>query len=147
MVCLAAINQSGFARNAETTYDRYSTHAARKTTSTCRYVPRSTSTHTRIAASGTAIYLLTWKICMEAATPANSATTLDKSTKKPQIMTKNVGRNPNSSRIKSERPFPVTTPMRAHISSVTYSAMVMGINDHSSAYPYCAPDCVYTEMP
>ena len=34
-------------------------------------------------------------------------------------MTKKVERNPNSSRIRSERPLPVTTPMRAHISSLT----------------------------
>lgn len=52
---------------------------------------------------------------------------------KPVIMTKNVGRNPNSSRIRSDSPLPVTTPMRAHISSVTYNAMVIGISDHSSA--------------
>ena len=70
---------------------------------------------------------------MDAATPANSATTLARSTKKPVIITKNVGRKPNSSRIRSDNPLPVMTPMRAHISSVTYSAMVMGISDHSKA--------------
>ena len=70
---------------------------------------------------------------MAAATPANSATTFARSTKKPVTITKNVGRKPNSSRIKSESPLPVMTPRRAHISSVTYSAMVMGISDHSNA--------------
>ncbi len=79
------------------------------------------------------------KISMEAATPANSATVLPKSTTSAAIITKKVERNPNSSRIKSESPFPVTTPMRAHISSLTYSAMVIGISAHSSVYPYCAP--------
>ena len=44
-------------------------------------------------------------------------------------------------------PLPVITPIRAHISSVTYSAIVMGISDHSKAYPYCAPACVYVEIP
>src|SRR6266404_848910 len=122
-------------------------HANRKMTSTWRYVPFSTSAQTSAAAMGTAMYLLTPKICMEAATPANSATTLARSTKKPVTITKNVGRNPNSSRIKSDNPLPVMTPMRAHISSVTYSAMVIGISDHSSAYPYFAPACVYTEIP
>ena len=107
--------------------------AKRKITSTCRYVPRITRTQTRIAAIGTATYLLTPKICIAAATPANSATTFAKSTKKPAIITKNVERNPNSSRIRSESPLPVTTPIRAHISSVTYSAIVMGMSDHSRA--------------
>src|ERR1700732_3694605 len=87
------------------------------------------------------------KICIEAATPANSAATFPISTMSPATITKNVGRNPNSSRIKSDRPLPVTTPIRAHISSVTYNAIVMGISDHNSAYPYCAPACVYTEIP
>ena len=72
-----------------------------------------------IAAIGTAMYLLTWKICIAAATPANSATTFARSTKNPVIITKKVDRNPNSSRMRSESPFPVTTAMRAHISSVT----------------------------
>src|SRR6266481_6452148 len=97
---------------AENTYDKYKTHANKKMTST---------------------YLLTPKICMDAATPANSATTFARSTKKPVIITKNVGRNPNSSRMRSDRPFPVTTPIRAHISSVTYSAMFMGMRDQCSA--------------
>ena len=79
------------------------------------------------------MYLLTWNISIAAAIPANSATTLAKSTKNPVIMTKNVGRNPNSSRIRSDKPLPVTTPIRAHISPVTYNAMVMGISDHNNA--------------
>ena len=70
-------------------------------------------------ASGTEINLLTPKICMDAATPANSATVLPKSTANAATITKKVERKPNSSRIRSERPLPVTTPMRAHISSET----------------------------
>ena len=52
-----------------------------------------------------------------------------------------VSRRPNSSRIRSLRPLPVTTPMREHISCTTISAIVMGIMVHSSEYPYCAPAC------
>src|ERR1700721_2195365 len=71
----------------------------------------------------------TGKLSKDGATPANSAPTFAKSTKKPVTITKNVGRKPNSSRIRSDRPLPVMTPMRAHISSVTYKAMVMGMSD------------------
>ena len=78
------------------------------------------------------MYRLIPKISTAEATPANSATTFPRSTRKPATITKNVGRKPNSSRIRSESPLPVTTAMRAHISSVTYSAMVMGISDHKS---------------
>ncbi len=47
-------------------------------------------------------------------------------------MVMNVARNPNSSRIRSDRPLPVTAPMRAAISCTTMSAMVVGISVHSS---------------
>lgn len=82
---------------------------------------------------GTEMYFVTPKISIDAATPANSATVFAMSTTRPASITKNVDRKPNSSRIKSESPFPVTTPMRAHISSLTYSAMAIGISDHSMA--------------
>ena len=39
-------------------------------------------------------------------------------------------RRPNSSRIRSLRPLPVTAPMRAHISCTTIRAMVIGIMVH-----------------
>src|ERR1700685_4138134 len=87
---------------------------------------------TAIAANGTETYRLTCITSEASATPENSATVLNRSTNNAATITKNVDRNPNSSRIRSERPLPVTTPMRAHISSLTYSAIVMGIKDHRS---------------
>src|SRR5580658_7624926 len=93
------------------------------------------------------MYLLTPITCDASATPENSATVLNKSTKRAATITKKVERKPNSSRIRSERPLPVMTPMRPHISSLTYSAMVMGISDHSSVYPKCAPAWVYVLIP
>ena len=36
---------------------------------------------------------------------------------------------------------PVTAPIREHISSETYSAMVIGISDHNTVLPNLAPDC------
>ena len=50
------------------------------------------------------------------ATPANSATTLPKFVMTSVTMMMNVRRNPNSSRMRSLSPLPVTAPMRAHIS-------------------------------
>ena len=47
-------------------------------------------------------------------------------------MVMNVARSPNSSRIRSESPLPVTAPMRAAISCTTISAMVVGISVQSS---------------
>ena len=61
------------------------------------------------------------------ATPANSAMMLPKFVKTSAIMSKNVTRSPNSSRIRSLSPLPVTAPMRADISCTTTSAIVMGI--------------------
>ena len=58
------------------------------------------------------MYLLMRKISIDEATPANSATVFPKSTASAASITKNVDRNPNSSRIESESPLPVTTPMR-----------------------------------
>ena len=81
---------------------------------------------------GTLMYLLTWKSCMLPAMPENSVTTLPKFTTTSRIMMTNVMRRPNSSRIRSLRPLPVTTPMRAHISCTTISASVIGIIVHSS---------------
>ena len=66
------------------------------------------------------------------AMPVNSVMTLVKLTITSRIITINVIRSPNSSRIRSLRPLPVTTPMRAHISCTTISASVIGIMVHSS---------------
>ncbi len=66
------------------------------------------------------------------ATPANSATTLPKLVTTSASISQNVTRNPNSSRIRSLSPLPVTAPMRDAISCTTTSAMVIGIIVHSS---------------
>src|SRR5215472_18781402 len=60
---------------------------------------------------------------------------------------KNVVRRPNSSRIRSCKPFPVTAPMREHISCVTISKSVIGSNVHSGKYPQRAPACEYVRIP
>ena len=39
------------------------------------------------------------------------------------------------------------TPIRAHISIVTYNAIVIGTSDHSIVYPYADPACVYVAIP
>ena len=64
--------------------------------------------------------------------PENSATTLPKFTITSRIIIKNVIRSPNSSRIRSLSPLPVTAPIRAHISCTTISASVIGIIVQSS---------------
>ena len=64
--------------------------------------------------------------------PANSATTLPKLVMTSASITRNVRRKPNSSRMRSLRPLPVTVPMRDAISWTTTSAIVMGIIVQSS---------------
>ena len=66
------------------------------------------------------------------ATPANSAITLPKFVTTSASIRKNVTRKPNSSRMRSLSPLPVTAPIRAAISCTTTSAMVVGIIAHSS---------------
>ena len=66
------------------------------------------------------------------ATPANSATTLPKLVTTSASIRKNVTRKPNSSRIRSLSPLPVTAPIRDAISCTTTSAIVIGIIVHSS---------------
>ena len=61
------------------------------------------------------------------ATPANSAITLPKFVTTSAIIRKNVTRKPNSSRMRSLSPLPVTAPIRAAISCTTTSATVIGI--------------------
>ena len=64
--------------------------------------------------------------------PANSATTLPKFVTMSVTMTMNVSRNPNSSRMRSLSPLPVTAPSRDAISCTTMSAIVIGIIVQSS---------------
>src|SRR5689334_12689507 len=79
--------------------------------------------------------------------PANSVTTFPKLTMIRPIIMKKVTRNPNSSRIRSLRPLPVTAPIRAAISWITMSATVTGISVHNSVWPNCAPAAEYVKMP
>ena len=60
---------------------------------------------------------------------------------------RNVIRRPNSSRIRSDSPFPVTAPMREHISCVMTSSRVIGSSVQSGRYPNCAPAAEYVKMP
>jgi hypothetical protein len=88
---------------------------------------------------GTEIYLLTPNGCMLLATPANSESTSQKLHTTSAAITKNVMRNPYSSRISSLRPLPVTTPMRAAISWAKVRATATGIMVQSSECPNWAP--------
>src|SRR6266478_7065207 len=115
----------------------------RKIRSTHFAVPAITMAHTSTAASGTDMNRLTPNVSLAQNTPVNSAITLPRLTTSTTAISKNVTRKPNSSRIKSERPLPVTAPMREHISSDTYSTIVIGISDQSTVLPYLAPACAY----
>ena len=68
------------------------------------------------------MYLLTPKISMLAATPANSLTVLARLANRKMPMISAVRRTPRLSRIRSARPLPVTTPSRALISCTMISA-------------------------
>ena len=94
-------------------------------------MPFTTSTQTSAATAGTEIQRGTPKISSDPATPANSATVLPRLAITSASMTKKVVFTPKRSRIRSERPFPVTTPIRAVISCTRMSAKVMGISVHS----------------
>ena len=58
-----------------------------------------------------------------------------------------VGRTPNRSRIRSDRPCPVTTPRRAAISWTIASTTIVIGNSHSSENPLWAPMTLYVVMP
>ena len=62
------------------------------------------------------MYLLTWNNPSDSATPAKSAIMFVRFASISKTMMTNVVRRPNSSRIRSESPLPVTAPMREHIS-------------------------------
>ena len=62
----------------------------------------------------------------ELAIPANSDMTFVRFTTTSSAIMRNVIRRPNSSRIRSESPFPVTAPMREHISCVMIRSTVIG---------------------
>ena len=95
----------------------------------------TTIDQTRTAAAGTDTYLLTPNISMLAATPANSAVVVQRlAIMKPRRRT-TVGLTPKRSRMRSARPLPVTTPIRAHISCTTNRAKVMGMRSQRREYP------------
>ena len=58
--------------------------------------------------------------------PANSAMMLVRFVSTSTAISRNVVRSPNSSRMRSDRPLPVTAPMREFISCVTTSSTVIG---------------------
>ena len=78
------------------------------------------------------MYLETPKSSKLLATPANSLTMLKKFVANKAAIRKNVARNPNSSRIRSLNPLPVTAPILDDISCTITSATVMGIIVHNS---------------
>jgi len=95
-------------------------------------VPRTTSTQTSAADTGTTMYLDQPNSSRLLAIPANSPTTLPKLVTTSVTITMKVRRKPNSSRMRSLSPLPVTAPIREAISWTTTSAIVIGIMVHSS---------------
>ena len=95
-------------------------------------MPCTTSAHTKNAASGTTMNFEMPNSSRLLATPANSATMLPKLVTTSASIRKKVTRKPNSSRMRSLSPLPVTAPMRDDISCTTTSAMVVGIMIQSS---------------
>ena len=99
------------------------------------------------ATIGTVTKRGTPKISSAAAAPANSATTFDPLAMSRTTMAKSVQRMPNSSRIRSPRPWPVTAPMRAAISRTTTSITVVIGRIHNIRRPVSAPSTLYVAMP
>ncbi len=109
-------------------------------------------TYTNSAAAGTRTNFVSsgtycWNTGEAYATPANSAAVLPRSARTNSSSTTVVTLTPKFSRIRSARPFPVTAPIRAHISCVTISASVTGISSQSIEYPNCAPAIEYVWIP
>ena len=67
--------------------------------------------------------------------PANSAATLIPFATRSASIATIVQRTPKRSRMRSERPFPVTAPMRAHISWMTARPAVEMSRSQRRAYP------------
>ena len=91
-----------------------------------------TSHQTKAAPIGTETQRGTRTISSAVASPANSAIVLPRLVTSSSIIRYTVALTPNSSRIRSARPLPVTTPRREHISCTTNSAIATGITVHSS---------------
>jgi predicted secreted protein len=92
----------------------------------------TTRNQTAAAAMGTDTYLLTRNSSSALATPAKLAMTLVRFARTSSAMSAKVMRSPNSSRMRSDRPLPVTAPIRAFISCVTTSRSAMGGSVHRS---------------
>jgi hypothetical protein len=90
-------------------------------------VPLATRNHTPIAEIGTAMYLLTPKMSMDPATPANSVVVLAMSATRSPAKMRAVIFTPAFSRMRSASPLPVTMPMRAFISCTMNSTTAQGI--------------------
>ena len=78
------------------------------------------------------MYLLTRNNSSALATPAKLAMTLVRLATTSSVISPNVVRSPNSSRMRSDSPLPVTAPMRAFISCVMTSSRAMGGSVHRS---------------
>ena len=91
------------------------------------------------ATTGTTIQRGTPKISRAAEAPANSATVLAMFATSRMTIANAVQRTPNRSRIRSDNPWPVTTPSRAAISwTMARMTIVIG-NSHSRDRPVLAP--------
>ena len=95
------------------------------------YEARTTISHTTTAMIGTAMIRGMPNNSLAAAMPANSAMVTVPLATSSTIMAKAVHLTPNSSRISSAKPLPVTTPMRATWTWTTISARVIGPISHS----------------
>ena len=112
----------------------------RKTRSTVRYDANRTRAQIASATIGTVSQRGTPKISRAAAAPENSATVLARLATSRTSIAKAVQRTPNRSRMRSDRPWPVTTPSRAAISwTIARMTMVIG-NSHRSPEAGLGPE-------
>src|ERR1041385_1305098 len=95
---------------------------------------------------GTDAYLGTWNSSSAAAMPANSAIVVTVLATSSSSIASVVPRTPNRSRIRSARPLPVTTAIRASISLTTARLTVIRARIHSIRKPNSAPAWEYVAM-
>ena len=88
---------------------------------------------------GTVIHLGMPKMSIAAAAPPKLATVLATLATSSTTMANRVQRTPKRSRIRSERPCPVTTPSLATISWTMASITIVTGKIHSRLRPVCAP--------
>ena len=97
------------------------------------------SSHTAIAATGTAMYFDTPNISMPEAMPANSENVVQTLPMSSASMASAVSLMPKDSRMSAAKPLPVTAPIFAAVISTTMSSTHMIGMTHSVAKPNCAP--------